>query len=173
MAFSNRGFDGTRVEAIAKEAGYSYGSVYYYYKSKEILYHMTVQRAMELSVSLFHRGAEKADAFKQLESFLLAYQDMVNTPQGASSLLLLYDVLTSASVPDITRIYVKDKFSWINTNLKSIIACLPEQGFTLRHSPDEIVRMINSMMIGNAFLKISRLETPLSIDSVMSFIIDR
>ncbi|MGB8332164.1 MAG: TetR/AcrR family transcriptional regulator [Polyangiales bacterium] len=53
--FANRGFDGTRMVAIAERAGVTHGLLHYYFESKERLYEQVVSRLFRRHQELFER----------------------------------------------------------------------------------------------------------------------
>jgi AcrR family transcriptional regulator len=68
--FADRGYEATTIADIARAAGLSYGSVYWYFESKESLFHALMQaeaHALREHVNLAMTGAPErssADAFR-------------------------------------------------------------------------------------------------------------
>ena len=59
QVFAERGYHGTTVADIARQAGLSYGSIYWYYDSKEALFH-ELMSAEAASLRAFINGAARA-----------------------------------------------------------------------------------------------------------------
>jgi AcrR family transcriptional regulator len=169
--FATNGIAGARIETIAKEVGLSYGSIYYHYSSREVLLHMTVQRAIEESLALFDKINVSAPAYDQLTDYTHIFLEWAGTRHGAQSLLLFYQALTSDCTPDITRIYLKEKTNIIYSRIQDIMTGITELGIAKDHSPQELSGMYNALMIGYAFLRISKLDTALPADDLfLSFL---
>jgi AcrR family transcriptional regulator len=77
-AFARRGFHGATMEEIAREAGYSVGSLYTYFASKEELYHsMLLSLASEME-AVARRPVPSSLSFRQrFESLLLQQLELV------------------------------------------------------------------------------------------------
>lgn len=76
--FADRGFDGTRMVAIAHRAGVTHGLVHYYFDSKERLYEEVVGRLFGRHQRLFERLGADGNPFTArqlvLESFDLFWE---------------------------------------------------------------------------------------------------
>lgn len=160
-SFSTNGFGGARIETIAKSLGLSYGTVYYHYSSKEVLFHMTVQRAIEESLTLFDKIDTTKSAYEQLTDYTNIFLEWAGTKHGAHSLLLFYQALTSDNAPDITRAYLKEKVNLIYGKIREIMTGLKEFGLAKGRTPQELTSLYNALMIGYAFLRISNLDSSL------------
>jgi AcrR family transcriptional regulator len=169
--FSTNGMSGARIETIAKKIGLSYGAVYYHYSSKEVLFHMTVQRSIEESLALFDQMTPGSSSYEQLADYTHIFLEWAGTKHGAQSLLLFYQALTADCTPDITRIYLKEKTGIIYARIQEIMTGITELGLAKERTPQELSSMYNALMIGYAFLRISKLDTALPADDLfLSFL---
>lgn len=169
--FSTEGFGGTRVEAVAKKAGVSYGTVYHYYPTKEVLYHMVVQRAMDESVKMAQQLSEStASAYEQMNRYLHDSFNQSATSEGAQGLQLLYDVLSAKNIPEITRVYAKEKQQQITHMLTELMLRLQQEGHLTDKDPEEMVSMIHALKIGHTFLHIAKMSKPLTTETILSLL---
>jgi AcrR family transcriptional regulator len=75
--FFIRGFEGTKVEDVAREAGLSKGSVYFYFKNKEDLYMALIYHALQVQIQLDNSGEQ--DALHTILHFIEAYFGFVES----------------------------------------------------------------------------------------------
>lgn len=170
--FSCNGYEGVRIETVAKKVGLSYGAVYYHYPSKEVLFHMVVQYAQEHALSIYYE-AEKlpsASAYEGLQNYTRLFFEWIDTDEGAQSLMLLSNVFTSKNPPNITSIYVKEKFQSIYQHVLELMENIKAKGYAKDKTPDELASLFSSMMIGSAFIRISKLGPALDVNTFLSFI---
>jgi AcrR family transcriptional regulator len=169
--FSYNGFEGARIETVAKKVGLSYGAVYYHYPSKEVLFHMVVQYAQEQAMAIYYNAENlpSGSAYERLENYTHLFFQWIDTDEGAQSLMLLSNVLTSKNIPDITSIYVKEKFQFIYNYVYQLMEDIKQEGHAQNKTPDTLSSQFCSMMIGSAFLRISKLGPSLDVDTFLSF----
>lgn len=121
--FAERGFDGARVDVIAKRAGINKALIYYYYKSKE-----------ELLVLLFQDTS--SDICALLDSPKIKELDFLK-PEGATLMINMFlDVLESRQ--NVIRVVLMEiaKRSPINTHIFTLLQSIMEKMFTLSNSQD-------------------------------------
>lgn len=76
--FSEKGFDGTSVDEISKEAGITKSLLYYYYESKDEILLELMKTSMENTISMLHNNIEKnppKDKNQLLEISLKSIED--------------------------------------------------------------------------------------------------
>jgi AcrR family transcriptional regulator len=95
--FSKRGIIGTKMSMIAAEAGVSHGLVYHYFKTKDELFTMIIQGAVQTSISsiegLNQIPVSPINKIRLLTENIL---DNVNTP----FFMLIYQANHSEGVPE-------------------------------------------------------------------------
>ncbi|MCJ8014817.1 TetR/AcrR family transcriptional regulator [Paenibacillus sp. KQZ6P-2] len=95
--FSKRGIIGTKMSMIAAEAGISHGLVYHYFKTKDELFTLLIQGAIETSISsiegLNQVSGSPIDKIRLLTKHIL---DKENTP----FFMLIYQANHSDGVPE-------------------------------------------------------------------------
>lgn len=67
--FTSKGFDGTSVDEIAKEAGITKSLLYYYFKSKEEVFYELMKKTMENLVLKLGEERKKANLESREETF--------------------------------------------------------------------------------------------------------
>ncbi|WP_018759326.1 TetR/AcrR family transcriptional regulator [Paenibacillus terrigena] len=95
--FARRGIIGTKMSMIAAEAGVSHGLVYHYFATKDELFTLLIQGAIEVSISsiegLYDVSGSPTDKIKLLTEHIL---DPGNTP----FFMLIYQANHSDGVPE-------------------------------------------------------------------------
>ena len=75
--FEEKGFNGTRMQGIANRAGINKALLHYYYKSKDALFQIIIQKAFKVFIpkviSVFE---EDTDLFTTIEKFTSSYIDI-------------------------------------------------------------------------------------------------
>ena len=166
--FVHNGLGGTRIEAVAKKSGYGYGTVYYYFPNKESLYQMVAQRASDHYAAVSSAVDPDSAPYEQIYSYFKEFFRQMNTKNGALDLLLLYDVLISVSSPESTRLYVKNRFMEIRQTLFTMLEAVKKDGYAPNRNTSELTDHFIALMIGSAFLKISKVGTAPDPESVLS-----
>lgn len=160
--FSLNGYGSTRIQTIAKKAGLSYGLAYYYYSSKDVLFHMVAQRAMETCTHLIeHALMQQLPSYEKLNFYTLHFLEWASTNEGAQSLLLLSQVLTNEELPKVTRIFITEKTEKNIEQLAFLIEEIQNEGYESKMSPLSTASMYQATMIGYSFLHASKLDANL------------
>ncbi len=78
IEFEERGYSGARMQSIADRAGINKALLHYYYKSKDALFQLIIQKAINLFIpNLTKSFNESTDFFAGLEEFVAAYIDFL------------------------------------------------------------------------------------------------
>lgn len=170
-AFSTEGYGGTRVEKIAKKVHMSYGMVYRHYSTKEVLYHMTVQRAQTEANRFFYDCIRSSGTTEEkLYNYIKAVSEWTSTTVGSQSLMLLYQVLTARNIPEITRMQAREQQIVMMRDLLRFVKEFQQEGHLQDQPAEDILSMLLSMMVGNSFLRMSELTEPVDIHKVLSLL---
>lgn len=91
--FAEKGFDGARVDTIAKNAMVNKALIYYYYKNKEELLELLFNELIETALSMF-ATLKNTDpqVFKELNairSMMYSFLDMLETRQNVVRVLIM------------------------------------------------------------------------------------
>jgi len=78
IEFEEKGYSGARMQSIADRAGINKALLHYYYKSKDALFQLIIQKAINLFIpNLAKSFNESTDFFTGLEEFIAAYIDFL------------------------------------------------------------------------------------------------
>lgn len=98
--FSKYGINGTKMSMIAKEAGVSQGLFYRYFKSKDELFMMLIQEAMEESVSSIEKIYSLSVPPKEK---IRTLTEVILDEGGKYYFMLIHQAHTSSGVPEKTK----------------------------------------------------------------------
>ncbi|MDT7576513.1 MAG: hypothetical protein QOH17_2846 [Pseudonocardiales bacterium] len=89
QVFNERGYDGTRMEHLAKAAGVSKSAFYYYFTGKEELLRLALQRATEpVAAVILEEGSTSGSAIARLEHVLRRWIEIIVHDMAYVTLLL-------------------------------------------------------------------------------------
>jgi len=78
LEFEEKGYNGTRMQAIADKAGINKALLHYYYKSKDALFQIIIKRAISLFLpNIVTAFEDHIDFFTGLERFITSYIDFL------------------------------------------------------------------------------------------------
>jgi len=95
--FSRRGIIGTKMSMIAAEAGISHGLVYHYFKTKDELFTILIQDAVQISIASIE-GLQQ-DLGSPIERIRKLTDHIIN-PEHTSYFMLIYQANHSDGVPE-------------------------------------------------------------------------
>jgi len=76
--FEEKGYNGARMQSIADKAGINKALLHYYYKSKDSLFQLIIQKAINLFIpNLLSAFQKEEDFFSGLENFIASYIDFL------------------------------------------------------------------------------------------------
>ncbi|KGR84928.1 TetR/AcrR family transcriptional regulator [Lysinibacillus odysseyi] len=117
--FSRRGMAATKISEIAKEAGLSHGLVYHYFKSKEEIFTLLVQRAAESAVQIIEKARlQEGTPLKKIKWMT----EQILQGLSAGEQILLFLIMIQASTSDAVPEEVQHLFS--SPEYKSPVNCL-------------------------------------------------
>jgi TetR/AcrR family transcriptional regulator len=138
--FSERGFDGTRVDDIAKEAGVNKALIYYYFKSKdEILETLFVALLEEVKQVLIKTVEGTLDIAKgdNLRQLFEAYMDFMSSKRKIIKVAIGESVKTSSNLSMIMKV----GGLLINAEVKSIRKAYENKGLHFAMNEQELLVM--------------------------------
>ena len=158
--FATQGYGSTRVETIAKKAKLSYGLTYYHFSSKDIQFHMVLQRSLDRSTTIYPSAMGREDsAYEKLRYFAETFLAYAKTKEGASGLLIMSHALTSDGIPQLTRIMVRDRMQQLGGILEGMIKEAQADGHAADKSSAALASMFLALIIGSAFLRIANAKS--------------
>src|SRR6266436_4550401 len=105
--FAERGFAATRLDAVAKRAGVTKGTLYLYFPNKEELFKAVVRQAIVANIArgeaLVAESAEPAPVL--LERLIRHWAQLIPTPASAIPKLVLAE---AGNFPDLARFYLDE-----------------------------------------------------------------
>lgn len=150
--FSESGFDGTRMDDVARRAGLSKGAVYLYFPSKKALLEGLVRRAVvpiaetQLGMLAGHRGNPRP-AIRQA---LLAVSERLADPHVAAvPKIVLREAITA---PEIAQMYREEVLDRAIPALTALIARGVEDGHIRPVDPEMTVRSIVGPVLAHILL---------------------
>jgi AcrR family transcriptional regulator len=105
--FAEHGFAATRLDAVAKRAGVTKGTLYLYFPNKEELFKAVVRQAIVANIArgeaLVAESAEPAAVL--LERLIHHWAELIPTPASAIPKLVLSE---AGNFPDVARFYLDE-----------------------------------------------------------------
>lgn len=139
--FAERGFDGARVDEIAKRAGVNKALIYYYYKSKEELLALLFSEVRDAVFALMNSSAVRAVDFSSIEAvraMLCAFLDLLEERQNVVRVL----VMETAKRSPINTVI----FSMLGEVIDRMFAMAVQERIPL--NPDRSAAMVTEFFTG-------------------------
>lgn len=150
--FANNGYGSTRLDDIAKKAGLSYGLAYYYFNSKDTLFHATVQNMILKMPGIIPADQSNGmDAYERLVLYTDTFFKWLQTPEGRYSVILMDHILVLDDIPELSKISMQEKNKLVNQDLYALFAELESMGCTNSQDPAKLVRLYQAMFSGFSF----------------------
>ena len=173
--FQDRGFRAATVDAIAREAGITKGTVYLYFESKEALFIETVRaqfrRVYELLPSISLGGGEDPEeATRRVGRQFMA---ALMTDEIAAALPLI--VAEAPHLPAIKRIYQEEVLPQAGMQLARLLEIGMEMGFLRRMNPVMASRCLFGMFmvfVVSQEVMGAKEVTPMNPDEIVDTIVD-
>lgn len=104
--FVNRGYAGTKIQDIAKNANMSVGLLFHYFESKEVLYNELIKISVEGTKNILNQNAiTPIEYFEKFTRDL--FLKVSDQPYWAKVFVLLKQAMFNDSIPDDAKDYVK------------------------------------------------------------------
>lgn len=126
--FAERGYDGARVDGIAKRAAVNKALIYYYYKNKEDLLALLLRETVEAVFSVFEHGAFASIDFAKPETFgafIRAALDVLEPRQDVVRVMLMESMKRSPVNGHIFHL-IREALSRMFAVARSLEAHIPE-----------------------------------------------
>lgn len=156
--FARQGYGSTKVSAIAREAGVSYGLVYEYFETKEKLFSTLVSGIiMEMGeISLLFRGSGLSaleQIKKTLELFVEENRKSVKAGEAPFKFLIMIQAMSLESARDMLNVdeVVRNP---LFLGLKNLIERGQEEGTVIQGDPRMLSHTLMSAMLGVALSSI-------------------
>jgi AcrR family transcriptional regulator len=170
--FAKKGYGNTRIEDVAKEAKLSYGLAYYYFFSKDKLFHLVLQRALDSTMELYAKALRHPGTYQaKLRSLLADLLSPRFSPSDSPETLIMVQAFTHAGIPKVTRKLADTRMLEITAVLQTMIAGLQAEGHAVGKDSETLATMFNALRAGLAVIGISNQKAPtLDLDTILSFL---
>lgn len=154
--FTRKGFSAAKMSDIAEEANVSYGLVYHYFKSKEVVYLELIEHAINsLECVIEQAELDEEEPIDQIRKIILRVFDSIERNEASGYYyVLVIGAITCEAIPVSTDRIKKDALERLN-KLANIIKNGQQKGQINDGNPMEIAITCFSVAIGLASLKIS------------------
>lgn len=89
VIFAEKGYDGARVDELARAAGVNKATLYYQIGDKEALYHAVLERVFRITADrIEHAVAAREDCEEQIRGFVEVFADTTGNVSYAAPILL-------------------------------------------------------------------------------------
>jgi AcrR family transcriptional regulator len=125
--FAERGFDGARVDTIAKKAGVNKALIYYYFNSKqkllEVLYDRLVQEGMKLT-NLFQTPPEGIpDEIDRDSMYFREFMNFMNRNRNLIRIILMESLKAKGDKPFLKLINI-----YLDKRVVSVVETMKQKG---------------------------------------------
>ncbi|MFP4548514.1 MAG: TetR/AcrR family transcriptional regulator [Fidelibacterota bacterium] len=148
--FSRRGLSATKIADIAKDANFSQGLIYHYFRSKDEIFVQLIKMAF---IKL-NSAAEQLETFdlQPLQKIKMAYETLmdglVNNDDAALTHLLIATSSASDSVPSEARRIIQNEYHYPYKVMARIIAAGQKEGTIIQKNPEELALLFWSAIRG-------------------------
>lgn len=99
--FAEKGYNGARVDELAKAAGVNKATLYYQIGDKEALYHAVLERVIRrIADTIEHDFADTDDCEEQIRRFIMLFAAAIEETKSLSPILLREIVSGGRNLPD-------------------------------------------------------------------------
>jgi AcrR family transcriptional regulator len=169
--FSEAGFGSARIEEIAKRAGVSYGTAYYYFSSKEAVFQAVVENVLDEYLDLFYEVVSvKGSNYDKLKHLVEALLDGKFKENGIRTYLISTQAFSNSDVSVEARKIAAEKVKKCDNILEMLIRGAQSEGYAAGKDAKELTALFNIVFKGTpvmCFLD-NKMTLPKS-DLVLSF----
>jgi TetR/AcrR family transcriptional regulator len=108
LIFSRHGFNGARIDQIAKEANVNKAMIYYHYKSKEDLYDAVVDSIFSKDCLSYLKNSSDEDTFQKLEQYINYFYEKMESNKWERCSIIAREMVSKTE----TFTKMRDKY-WI------------------------------------------------------------
>ncbi len=170
--FSRKGYGSTRIEDVAREAGLSYGLAYYYYSSKDRLFHIVTQKALDATMACYEAAQKrKGSSYSKLRFLGEQLLSARFSDEGMPHTLVLVQSLTHSGIPRPTRRLVDNKILEAQEIVMKMIRGAQAEGHAVGKDARSLAVMMNALLAGYSLMRIAYPDWPMpDIDTFLSFL---
>jgi len=135
LSFLGKGYEATKLEAIARQAGVAKGTLYLYFETKEQLFRSVVQKITESNFLTLRKAIEQFNGpFPEFVEFLLSrIVSSVSTSQAPAMTVMIFR--ESRRFPDIGKIWFEEVLSPTIDAVQKVIERAQNNGEVIAGDP--------------------------------------
>jgi AcrR family transcriptional regulator len=170
--FARKGYGSTRIEDVAREARLSYGLAYYYFSSKDKLFHQVLKHALDSTMACYAASLRvKGSYYEKLRSLSEMLLRERFSEEGLPDTLVLVQAFTHAGIPKVTRMLVDVRMLEFENVLVKLIRGAQAEGHAVGKDPLVLATMLNAQLAGFSVMRITYPDAPLpDLDTFLSFL---
>ncbi|MCD8153078.1 MAG: TetR/AcrR family transcriptional regulator; helix-turn-helix transcriptional regulator, partial [Clostridiales bacterium] len=132
IMFGEKGFDGTSMDAIAKQIGYSKATLYQYFENKEELFSAVMKETpFHFNFTSLHPQIEEYDLTAAVREIGMCYMSLWDTPERVAFTRMI--ISDSKKHPKISNIYHKNGIGYVT---RCLTDCLEKYDAQIRKDID-------------------------------------
>lgn len=119
VIFAEKGFDGARIEGLARAAGVNKATLYYQIGDKEALYHAVLERTFRRTADEIEAALmESDDCEEQVRRFITIFAETTGNSRYASPILLREVASGGRNLPDVALLQMGRILDALNGTLE-------------------------------------------------------
>jgi TetR/AcrR family fatty acid metabolism transcriptional regulator len=143
--FSQNGYDSTKIQMIAKEAGIAVGTVYLYFKSKEEILEFIICREHQKRIDFIERhSADDKYAIEKIRDYLQYHLDTMLDNYDESIVVLQELAFTDVKLDENTKTVIRN----LQGKICQLIIEAQQQGSVRRSNPHFLMLTLLSSIRG-------------------------
>ncbi len=170
--FARKGYGSMRIEDVSREAKLSYGLAYYYFSSKDKLFHQVLKNALDSTMAYYTaaqrmRGSYYAKLRSLIETLLAARF----SEEGMPDTLVLVQAFTHTGIPQGTQVLVDVRMLEFENVLAKMIRGAQAEGHAIGKDPLVLATTLNALLAGFSVMRITYPDAPMpDADTFLSFL---
>jgi AcrR family transcriptional regulator len=170
--FARKGYGSTRIEDVAREAGLSYGLAYYYFSSKDRLFHLVTQRALDSTMACYRAAQElRGPSYAKLRYLAEQLLPARFSREGMPQTLIMVHAFTHTGIPRATRKLVASRLQESEEVLMQMIRGAQAEGYAAGKDPRSLAAMLSALLVGCAVMRMADASAPApDVDTFLSFL---
>lgn len=172
--FATKGFYKTTMASIAHEAQYGVGTIYLYFKNKEILYINLLERKIgELFETVIEATKKEKNPLKKIETLVKKHMAYIQDNRDFFQILLSERGGIRGGIKDEIREKVINRFVKYAGYISGLVSeCIKDGKFRKELNPQHTAFLLVGMMNATAFPQLRKEKIPVDFSILSEFILD-
>jgi AcrR family transcriptional regulator len=170
--FARKGYGSTRIVDVAKEAKLSYGLAYYYFSSRDKLFHQVLKNALDATMA-YSTAAQrmKGSSYAKLRSLTEHLFAARFSAEGMPDTLVLVQAFTHTGIPKATRMLVDARMLEFENVVVKMIRGAQAEGHAVGKDPLALATMLKALLLGFSVMRITSADASMpDVDTFLSFL---